>query len=189
MQIRPATTEDLDALLEIDGTIESTRYLFVEQSADEQMIHFKLQERALREPAIQSNRLNDETNFLVRQIVAGTQEGYALVADHDAQAVATMVATPRYERQVLELVDLRVDYDFRRQGLGLALLYQLISIARESPDDLRAITASTRTGNWPAISLLKKCGFTLSGLDTRFLSNHDLVKEEVTLFWYLPLEQ
>ena len=73
-----------------------------------------------------------------------------------------------------------------RQGLAMALLYQVIAMAREA--ECRAVAAEVTTDNFPAVQLLAKCGFEVAGLDARRHSNHDLVKEAVTLFWYAPLD-
>ena len=43
------------------------------------------------------------------------------------------------------------------------------------------------SNNVPAARFLAKAGFDLTGLDTHWGSNHDLVKEAVTLFWYAGL--
>ena len=40
----------------------------------------------------------------------------------------------------------------------------------------------------PAARFLLKCGFDLTGLDASRFSNHDLVKERVTLHWYAALD-
>jgi ribosomal protein S18 acetylase RimI-like enzyme len=81
---------------------------------------------------------------------------------------------------------LRVDYDFRRQGIGIAMIFQLIAAARQR--QARAVFARARANNQPAQQFLAKSGFELAGLDTHFTSNHDLVKETVMLFWYAALE-
>ena len=86
----------------------------------------------------------------------------------------------------MRLLDVRVDYDFRRQGLGSAMVYQVIQRTREL--ELRAISAEARTNNFPANQFLQKLGFDLSGVDTRRHSNHDMVKESATLFWYAALD-
>jgi ribosomal protein S18 acetylase RimI-like enzyme len=90
------------------------------------------------------------------------------------------------EKKTLELIDVRVDYEYRRQGLGSALLFQIVAHAREMK--LRAVTATTLTNNVPAAHFLAKGSFDLTGLDTHRDSNHDLVKEAVALFWYAALD-
>jgi ribosomal protein S18 acetylase RimI-like enzyme len=187
MQIRPGNAKDLDLLPDIDGTVESTRYLHLEQSAGEGLAAaWRLEERPLRQKLIDPNRLADETTFLLKQIVTGADEGVVLVAEHEDAPVAVLVAHHRPDRQTLHLVDLRIDYEQRRQGIATAMLYQLIGMAREM--ELRAVSAETRTNNVPAGQLLAKCGFELSGVDTRRHSNHDVVKETATLFWYAALD-
>ena len=66
------------------------------------------------------------------------------------------------------------------------MMFQVIAQAREQ--GLRAVTAESTTDNMPAARFLLKCGFDLAGLDAQRLSNHDLVKEAVTLTWYAALD-
>ena len=187
MEIRPGNAKDLDLLSDIDGTIESTRYLHLDQSAGEGLAaSWRLEDRPLREKVIDPNRLTDEAAFLVKQIVTGADEGLVFVAEHEDAPVAVLVAHRRPELNTLHIVDLRIDYEQRRQGIATAMLYQTIGVAREM--EVRAVSAETRTNNVPASQLLAKCGFELSGVDTRRHSNHDVVKEAATLFWYAALD-
>ena len=66
------------------------------------------------------------------------------------------------------------------------MIYQAISESRAR--GLRRIAAQTRTDNFPAARFLLESAFDLTGLDTRRYTNHDLVKETVTLFWYASLD-
>lgn len=187
MQIRLAKPTDFVQLPDVDGTIESSRYLHLDQSGEGLAVSWRLEERPLREKQIEPNRLTDETTFLVKQIVTGADEGTVLVAEYDEALVAVLVAHHQPQRNTLQIVDLRVDYETRRQGIGTAMVYQAIAAAREL--ERRAVSAETTTNNFAAIQLLHKLGFELSGVDTRRHSNHDVVKESATLFWYLPLSQ
>ncbi len=187
MQIRAVTADDLADVHEIDGTVESSDYLHVETSAGEGMMAaWLLERRKTRQKLIDPNRLNDEASFTLKQIVGGLEEGLALTIEHEETPVALVLAKPEAGNGTLRIVDLRVDYDYRRQGMGTALVYQAIGQARELK--VRAVSAETVTSNVPAGALLAKCGFELSGVDTRRRTNHDLVKEAVTLFWYVPLD-
>jgi GNAT superfamily N-acetyltransferase len=186
MEIRPATLADLDRLIEIDGTIESTRYLHVDRSGEAFASAWRLDERPLRSKLIDNNAPTDDLRFALRQVLAGIEEGAALAAEHEGELVALAVGQVDPTAASLRLIDLRVDYDQRRQGIGSALLFQLITTARER--GLRAVTARTLTNNVTANAFLAKAAFELGGLDTHFLSNHDLVKEAVTLFWYAALD-
>jgi len=185
--MRPA---DLEQIAEIDGTIESLRYLHLGREGQALASAWKLELRDLREKLVEPNRLADEARFAYRQVIAGMEEGAALAVEVEDRPVAAMVAVVRPQLGTLELVDLRVDYDYRRQGFGMALLYQLVAAAREREEGegVRAIYAEVAANNNPAQQLLERTGFQLSGFDERRRTNHDLVKETATLLWYLELE-
>jgi ribosomal protein S18 acetylase RimI-like enzyme len=183
---RPATLEDLDRLLDIDGTIESTDYLHLDRSGEGLSAGWKLEVRPLRTRLIQGNALDDASRLALRQIVSGADEGVALVVEHDDSPVALAAAQLRAERGTLHLFDVRVDYDVRRAGLATVLVCQVIEQARQR--ELRAVSARSRTNNLPAARMLQKLGFELAGIDTHRHTNHDLVKESATLFWYAALD-
>ena len=187
MQLRPMTPSDLDQIDEIDATVESRDYLHLTREGAGLASVWRLEQRPLREKLIESNRPTDDVRFVYRQIVTGIEEGAALAAEINGLPVATAVARLRPDFGTLELLDVRVDYDYRRQGFGTALLYQLIGVAREA--DLRALYAEVPANNAPAQELLQRIGFELNGFDERRRTNHDLVKEVATMIWYLPLDQ
>jgi RimJ/RimL family protein N-acetyltransferase len=186
MQIRPANADDLNAVREIDGTVESSHYLHLESGGEGLSASWRLEQRPARQKLIAPNPLSDDAHFTLKQITSGAEEGLALAVELDDQPVALLVARRDDAAGTLRIIDLRVDYEYRRQGLGTALVYQAIGWARQA--SLRAIAIETLTNNVPVSALLAKCGFELSGVDTRRHSNHDLVKEAVTLFWYVPLD-
>jgi ribosomal protein S18 acetylase RimI-like enzyme len=186
MEIRPVQPADLALLCEIDGTIDSSHYVHVDRIGDALDMTWKLQQRPLRERRVLQNPIDDEVGFWLKQISSGADEGISLLIEHDAVPVALVVASQDYPHKTMKVHDIRVDFDHRRQGLAMALLFQVIAMARQA--ECRAVAAELSTDNFPAAELLSKCGFEVAGLDTRRRSNHDLVKEAVTLFWYAPLD-
>jgi GNAT superfamily N-acetyltransferase len=186
MEIRTMTAGDMNLLGEIDATVESSQYLHIDRAGEGIEIGFKMQARELREKRIHRLALDVDQIFTIRQIVEGTEEGIALVAEHDGQLVGAATAKVDETAGILGMIDLRVDFDFRRQGLASAMMFQIIQNAGERK--LRAVIAQTTADFFPGISLLSKLGFELTGLDTNHKSNHDLVKETVTLFWYLVMD-
>jgi ribosomal protein S18 acetylase RimI-like enzyme len=186
MHLRPATISDFDHLIDLDGTIESTQYLHVEKSGEGPAISWRLEPRPLREKLIDSNAINDDHRFEIKQVITGVEDGIAIAGEHDGQLMALGVAVADPAFNLLRIIDIRVDYDQRRQAIGSALLYQIISHARER--ELRAVSAVTLTNNLPAAAFLQKAAFDMTGLDTHRMSNHDLVKESVSLFWYVALD-
>ena len=186
MEIRPIRPADLDRLIDIDGTIESSQYLHIDQAGEGLSASWKIEERPLRQKRTDRNQPSDESLFVMKQIVNGIEEGIALLAEHEQVNVATLVALQAAEFGTLRVIDLRVDFEHRRQGLGSAMIYQVISEAKNR--ELRAVQAQSRTDNFPGAQFLAKCGFDLAGLDLRRYTNHDLVKEAATLFWYAALD-
>ena len=75
MEIRPVGPTEVDALIEIDATIESSEYLHVERSGEEMAIQWKLEPRALRTRLADRNRPTDELQFLLKQIANGIEDG------------------------------------------------------------------------------------------------------------------
>jgi len=186
MQIRPIQPADLEDLREIDGTIESSQYLHLDQAGEGLDQSWKLEMRPLREKLIASNPMDDDVTFTLKQVVTGADEGFTLLAEHEGRPLALLLAQPVYAMKVMRILDVRVDYDFRRQGLGLAMMYQAIAQAREA--ELRAVMAETLTNNHPANQFMLKCSFELAGIDSKRRSNHDLVKEAATMIWYAALD-
>lgn len=180
------TPADLPRLIEIDATIESARYFHVDVQGDGPARSWRIEERPLREKVVEQAGIDDELRFSLRQVSSGADEGLILVAEHEGALVAALLAQPRLAFGTLEVVDVRVDFDLRRQGIGSAMVYQAIQWAREH--ELRAVLAQTRTNNIPAGHFFNKLGFELSGLDTHLHSNHDLVKEAVALLWYAAMD-
>ena len=188
MQVRPMTPADLDTLDEIDATIESRDYLHLGRDGRGTASVWRLEQRPLREKLIEPNRPGEATRFAYKQVVRGIEEGAALTLDvADQPVAAAAVALVRPDLATLELADLRVDYDHRRQGFAMAMLFNLIGVARRH--QLRAIHAAVPAHNGPAVELLSRVGFDLCGFDERRYSNHDLVKEAATLLWYLSVEE
>lgn len=177
--------EDLPRLPDIDGTVESSHYLHVDREGSGLGRTFGISLRPLREKKIEPYRMELHTEFIARQIASGADDGVAMVADDGSGPVAMILAQADAELGVMRILDLRVDYDQRRQGLGTAMLFAVIQVARDT--ELRAVAAEITCSNYPAAALLDKIGFELSGMDTCRRSNHDLVKEQVTLVWYAQL--
>jgi len=185
MTIRPAKSNDLDNIYEIDGTVESHDYLHLDHTQEDLFGTWRLEPRPLREKLVLANTIDDELRFTLKQIVLGHDEGTAVVAEHDGQIVALLLAQERPAAATMELLDVRVDYDFRRQGIATVMVLQLIEAAREK--SLRAVVSITRTNNGPAAKLLNKLNFHYSGLDTHRYTNHDLVKEQSAVLWHYEL--
>ena len=187
MFIRELQPADIDRLREIDGAVESMHYLHLEAGGEGLAASWKISQRDFREKLIEPNVLSEDLLFLAKQVATGMDEGVALVSEYEDNLIGLLLARIDNETRTLQVADVRVDYDYRRQGMGLALGYRAITIAREMK--FRAVFAESRTNNFPANQFLLKSGFELSGLDTKRYTNHDLVKEMATLLWYVEINE
>jgi len=186
MTIRPLVLADLGLLAEIDATIEATATLRVERCGEALDSSWRLALHPLADKMIQSNPLDEEIAFTLKQVASGIDEGMAVVVEHDGRIIAMLLAQPRPANGTMQLLDVRVDYDYRKQGLGSALLYQAIQFARDA--GYRAISAATLASNYPAAQFLLKAGFEAAGLDTHRVNNQSRAQQSVTLLWYAPLD-
>jgi ribosomal protein S18 acetylase RimI-like enzyme len=183
MQIRPMTPDDLILLNDIDATPAETHYLHVDRVGEGASTRFTIAARAARPDAAPVAPADIE--FEAKRLLEGVFDGLALVAEHNGMIVASLIAILDAGSNLVNVVDVRVDREQRREGLASAMMFQLISFARDR--DVRAIRACCTTRQFSVASLLTKLGFEVAGLDTHLVSNHDLVKEQATLFWYLAL--
>jgi ribosomal protein S18 acetylase RimI-like enzyme len=187
VQIRPITSEDLRAIDDIDGTVDSDHYLHLERIGEGLQVTFRLEPRPLRQRLIDPNRMLEPSRFFLRTVAGGMDEGLALMVELDEQPVGIVLAQEDREAGLLRVLDLRIDFDLRRQGIGTGLMLQALSAARER--ELRAVCVETRANNFPAAQMLGKLRFELAGVDTRRSSNHDLVQERASLIWYAPVSE
>jgi ribosomal protein S18 acetylase RimI-like enzyme len=75
--------------------------------------------------------------------------------------------------------EILVKEEFRRQGIGTALMNKAIDIAKEK--GTRMLVLETQYCNVNAMSFYLKLGFELIGFDTAAYSNEDLQRREVRL--------
>ena len=83
-----------------------------------------------------------------------------------------------------EITNVAVDPDFRRQGIGAALVGALLERARES--DILRVTLDVRPSNSPAIALYQAFGFTPCGTRKNFYSHP---REDATVMELLTNKQ
>lgn len=80
------------------------------------------------------------------------------------------------------LVDIRVQGEARRGGVGSTLLSALKGRARR--EGVRGISVETQINNVPAINFYRKHGFEMSGFNDHYYENDDLERQDVALFLF-----
>ncbi len=86
----------------------------------------------------------------------------------------------------LRVTELWIDDEYRRQGIGTALMD--IAIARARVEKRRAVMLETQSRNENAIAFYLAYGFTLIGFNACEYQNDDLVRKEVRMEMGLLLQ-
>jgi len=107
------------------------------------------------------------------------------VVEEDGRLTAFLDAEVEPWRGVLKVWNLLVDVEYRRRGIGAALMHKAEDFAMEN--HCRAISVEAQATNWPALSFYTKMGFHICGVDDHFYTNRDLERKEVALFLYREL--
>jgi ribosomal protein S18 acetylase RimI-like enzyme len=82
----------------------------------------------------------------------------------------------------LWLVDIRVQQDRRRQGIGSALMQWLQNTARER--GVRGIALETQASNVPAIRFYQSHGFRIAGFHDRLYTNDTFSADSLAIFLF-----
>lgn len=83
------------------------------------------------------------------------------------------------------LWDIRVDDNYKRQGIGKELFNKSVEWSREQ--NLVQIKIECQNNNVPAIKFYHKIGATLEAVDTHAYYNEPEFREETQLIWYYNL--
>jgi ribosomal protein S18 acetylase RimI-like enzyme len=79
--------------------------------------------------------------------------------------------------------DIVVDAGLRREGVGRALLQQVVAWARAK--QLAGVMLETQNNNVAACRLYESCGFKLAGFDRCLYKGLHPDSDEIALYWYL----
>ena len=112
----------------------------------------------------------------------GNPRGNVYLAYVGEQVVGQMIIYINWNGFCL-IEDLEVDVNWRRQGVGTALIQQAILWTRKNK--LPGIMLETQNNNVPACVLYEKNGFVLGGYDKNLYKAIDPQTREIALFWYL----
>lgn len=83
------------------------------------------------------------------------------------------------------ITNIAVHKDYRRKGIGQAIIEKLVEIAEEK--EMIGLTLEVRKSNTPALELYKKNGFKLEGIRPEYYEDN---KEDAYIMWkYLIPEE
>lgn len=167
IEIRPALSTDYEYLSKIDPS-NRTEYVWqMDRVITEGQITIGFREvrlpRAIQvehpHPADLIHKTAQASSGVLVAVLKGTPIGYIILDE-------SLVPSGVWIR------DLAVIEEHRRQGIGTALLISAQEWAIQRR--LRKIILETQSKNYPAIRMVVKMGFELSGYNDRYYANQDI---------------
>ncbi len=167
MIIRPATLADINSCLDIDHTCYTDHVWQMKFEAGERKTAVTFD--VIRLP----RRMKVEYPRDLQQLVDDWQlDQEFLVAELDDEVAGYIDVIARPWTQTAWIVNLAVDAEHRREGLGKALVLHARQWAREQ--GLRALMAEATTKNYPALCFFQKLGFQFCGFNDYYYTNEDI---------------
>ena len=175
IEIRPAISSDIQALMAIDHTYSSDFVWQMEIQAEEAQIGVSFRE--IRLPRSVRVEYPRPTHSLADE---WTQRSGLLVALLNEEIVGYISMMLNIAPVTTWVTDLTVMRRLRRQGIGSTLV--LAAQEWGSQHDSRRIVLEMQPKNYPAIHMAQKLGFDFCGYNDRYFANHD-----IALFFAKPL--
>lgn len=167
MIVRPATLADLNACLLIDHS-SATDHVW-QMQVRENEAQFGVDFSTVRLP----RRMRVEYPRDLEQLVEDWHREEAFLvaeADNEVRGYVDLLALPW--QQMGWVANLAVERNYRRRGLGTALMRHARQWARER--GLRLLQAEATTKNYPALRFYQKLGFRFCGFNDHYYSNQDI---------------
>ena len=167
IEIRPAREEDLQALVAIDHSYQSSYVWQMDLNQDDGQISIHFREIRLprlvnveypRNPELLLGDWNNRSGLLVG-LLAGAPVGYISLTETMSPATAWVT-------------DLAVAKPVRHQGIATAMI--LAAQEWASRRENRRMIIEMQSKNLPAIRLALKLGYEFSGYNDRYYSNQDI---------------
>lgn len=111
-----------------------------------------------------------------------TNENYQMIVAEEKEIIGFTGFKKQNWNNSLEVIDIFIHPDFRKQGIGTKLINKLIDFAKKTK--ARVLIAEAPSNN-PAVFLYKKCGFRKCGYNDRYYDNKG---EEKAIFMSLDLK-
>jgi ribosomal protein S18 acetylase RimI-like enzyme len=179
MQIQPLKTLLLDEISPIITGYVSDEKFAVEKREDGDHIVFDIRLVRLEQP----HRATFEQDFKGDDLQRYTEmlsQGYSYGAYHNGRLVAFAICEINDWNRSLRIWEFQVMQDYRRQGIGRALMEHVV--AKAVGGNFRIVVLETQNTNVPAIRFYRRMGFSLEALDLSLYTNEDVESGEVAFF-------
>jgi streptothricin acetyltransferase len=180
--IRPLTESDVPNLTQIRPTYTSPTILVVEQKGTGINTGWQLVERSLPQPFDKGSLYDfgEYERHTIRERLNRPDDTYQRVAEHNGRLVGLLEVEIQDWNDTAVLMNLMIDLDYRRQGLGQRLWFRCLDFARKA--EVRAIMIETQNTNLAACKFYERMGCELVGINSAFYTNNGY-ETEVALFW------
>ncbi len=167
MIVRPAELVDLKACLDMDHSYVTDHVWQMEES--ERSGEITVTFRTAKLPRSMRVRYPKDYDNLLQDWQRGE---CFLVAEEDGDVRGYLDMSVHPWNLTGWINHLTVDKDFRRQGIGTALITKAIAWARQH--GLARVMLELQTKNYPAICFCQKNGFAFCGFNDRYYTNQDI---------------
>lgn len=166
IEIRPAISSDLTALIKLEHFVETTHVWQMDVNSDHDQIEVRFREIRLPRGATLEypRRAEDMAD-------TWTRKHLFLSAIHQGQPIAYL-ALEIEQTLTARITDLVVSDKFRRQGVASALLLSAKDWAKQR--GLKRIVLEMQAKNHAAIQLARKMGYEFCGFCDDYFANHDI---------------
>ncbi len=180
--LRPLELDDIPRLVGIRSAYQSESILVVEHYGAGITSGWRLVEQKLPVPFDKGSLYDfgETEQEATRERLQRSDDTYLRVAKLNRRLIGLLEMEIRGWNNTVELVNLRVDLDFRREGLGRRLWHLGLAYARQA--GVRAMMIETQNTNLAACKFYERMGCQLVGLNEAFYTN-DGAATEIALFW------
>lgn len=165
--VRPAEPEDITLCCQLNGAYQTDYVWQMYLQEGEQTVQITFNRvRLPRTMAVAYPYSEDDLRLMFEQAP------YLFVASYEDEIMGCIDGILEVGRRSLDINNLIVHRQVRRQGIGRLLLKAVRTLALQS--NCRYLTITVQTKNYPAIEFFRKIGFVYCGYNDKYYNNGDI---------------
>ena len=177
IEIRSLTKLSLAELKRVASGYSSDSKYVVVYTETESCVSFVMRLVTLDKPYVKRFHYDDE---ILQQYNTALSTGYSFGAYNGDLLVGLIIAEGHQWNRSLFVHEFHVAETHRKQNIGKRLMECVAEKASRA--GLRTIVCETQNTNPTAISVYRKLGFRVEGIDISLYSNHDYPEGEIAIF-------
>ncbi len=167
IEIRPALTTDLDALLQLETHYETSHVWQMDSTNDESQVS-----ACFRLARLPRSVKVDYPRPPAMMTHTWLEKGIILAAYHQDKPVGYVRVSENVAPGTIWITDLVVKESMRRKGIAKALVLAIEDWGARRR--VKSVSLEMQSKNFPAIQLAKKLGFEFSGYLDHYYPNDDI---------------